>query len=398
MAVSTSPPGAGPDLLSSIRPGIKDLAESPIRVVSDYGLSLKDADIIPLWFGEPDLPTPQFIIDAASKAMNDGHLFYTDNRGVPPLRQAISKYMGRLYGRPFELERISVTTSAMHALMLIQEMLIDPGDNMVVVVPLWPNLIETVHIMGGETRLISLSEEGGRWSLDLDALLDACDERTRAIMINSPNNPTGWMMETEEQQAVLDFARKRGLWIVADDVYARLVYDRGHAPSFAEIADPDDRVLTVNSFSKSWSMTGWRLGWITAPPVLETTIAKLNEYNIAGPTTFVQYAGATAIEDGEQFIAESVERYRQNRDLVHQRLAAMDRVTLARPDAAFYAFFSVDGITDSLEFAKTLVRETGVGLAPGTSFGPNVDDHLRLCFAASHGALSQALDRLEAYL
>jgi len=388
----------GSDLLSGIRPTVDRLPTSAIRQVSDYGMAMAGADIIPLWFGEPDSPTPQFIIDAATQAMHDGHLFYADNRGVPPLREALARYMSRVYGRDIAVDRISVTASGMNALMLVQEMLIEPGDNVAVVVPLWPNLVETVHIMGGETRLVELSEAGGRWTLDLDALFAACDDRTKAIMINSPNNPTGWMMEADQQRAVLDFARERGLWVVADDVYARIVYDRPHAPSFIELAEPEDRVITVNSFSKSWSMTGWRLGWITAPAALEPVLAKLTEYNIAGPTTFVQYAGVTAIDQGEPFIAETVERYRQNRDLVHQRLAAMDRVKLARPDAAFYAFFAVDGAADSLDLAKTLVREAGVGLAPGCCFGPSGEGHLRLCFAAGHDALSRALDRLEAHL
>ena len=381
-------PGTGP----SIRPRIAALPASRIREVADVGMAMDG--VIALWFGETDLPTPEFINRAATRALAAGHTFYTDNRGIPELREALADYMGGLYGIDVGVERVTVTASGMNALMLGQQCLIEPGDNVVVVVPLWPNLVETVHIMGGETRPVALTFGEGGWSLDLDRLFDACDDRTRAVMINSPGNPTGWMMSASEQRAVLEFCRRRGLWVVTDEVYDRIVYDRPHAPSFLEWAEPDDAVFVVNSFSKSWSMTGWRLGWITAPPALGPVLAKMNEYNIAAPTTFVQHAGVTAVREGEPFVAATVERYRRARDLVCRALGDMARVRLAVPRAAFYAFFAVEGMDDSLAFAKRLLAETGVGLAPGSAFGAHGEGHLRLCFASSPERLAQALDRL----
>jgi len=384
------------ELRAPVRRTIRDLQGSRIREVAHIGMG--DPEVIPLWFGEPDLSTPQFINDAASRALAQGHTFYTPNRGVPALCEAIAGYMTGLYGRSIGVDRIVVTAAGMNGIMLVSEALIDPGDNVVVLGPIWPNVYQTVEIMGGAPRQVTLDLAEGRWSLDLDKLFDACDSRTRAIYINSPSNPTGWMMTAEEQAAVLEFARDRGLWVVADEVYARMVYDRPYAPSFLEVAEADDPLIVVNSFSKSWCMTGWRLGWLTGPAAVMGLFEKLNEYNVASPASMAQHAGVVAIREGEPFIAETVDRYRAARDIVIQRLGAMRRVTLPRPEAAFYAFFAVDGMTSSLDYAKEILRRTKVGLAPGIAFGPTGEGYLRICYAQSLETLSTAFDRLEPLL
>jgi aspartate aminotransferase len=384
------------NLPAPVRASIKDLQASKIRAISREGMTREN--IIPLWFGEPNFPTPKFICDAAADALAAGHTFYTENRGIPPLRTALSDYMSNLYGVPVKEDRITTTVAAMNGIMLVMEAIVDPGDNVIIVEPLWPNCRETVSIMGGEPRGVELREINGKWQLDLDALFDACDDRTRAIFVNSPGNPTGWVMPSEQQQAVLEFCRQRRIWLLADEVYARLIFDRPYAPSFIEISTPEDPVIAFNSFSKSWAMTGWRLGWVTAPASFGELLEKLNEYNISGATTFVQHAAVVAIRDGEDFIKETVEGYRRGRDLVYQRLSGMGRVHLAFPEAAFYAFFRVDGVEDSLSFAHEILDETGVGLAPGSAFGPSGESYLRLCFAATPDALSEAMDRLEPLL
>ncbi len=377
-----------------IRPAVTELNHSLIREVSEANMG-RDG-LIKLWFGEPDTATPDFIKNAVTAALADDHVFYAQNRGVPQLCDAISTYVSALHQRPIGTDRVTVSGSGMNAIMLASQALIDQGDNMVNVGPVWPNCRETVHVMGGETRVVSLHpDDGGRWALDLDELLDACDDRTRGIFVNSPGNPTGWVMPRVQQEDLLTATRERGLFIVADEVYVRLAYEMPRAPSFIDIAAEDDPVIVINSFSKSWSMTGWRLGWLTHPPALGDIFAKLNEYNIASPTTFVQHAGIVAITEGEEFVTSMVERYRLNRDLVFQRLAAMPRVRLSRPEAAFYAFFSVDGMTESVAFAHELIEKTGVGLAPGLAFGPEGEGWMRLCFAAEPDTLSQAMDRLE---
>jgi len=379
-----------------IRPAIQNLRSSQIRTISHSAMGRDD--VIPLWFGEPDRPTPKFICDAAAEALAKGQTFYTENRGIPPLRTVLSDYMTNLYGVPVAEDRITVTVAAMNAIMMVMQAIVDPGDNVVIVEPLWPNCRETVAVMDGEPRLVQLEEKDGRWQLDLDRLFDACDDRTRGIFLNSPGNPTGWVMPREQQQAVLDFCRERRIWVIADEVYARLIYDRPYAPSFIELAEPGDPVIAVNSFSKTWSMTGWRLGWLTAPPGIGNIFAELNEYNVAGPTTFVQHAAVVAVRDGEDFVEETRERYRLSRDLVFQRLTSMSRVKLSFPEAAFYAFFSVDGMTNSLEFAREILKDTNVGVAPGSAFGEAGEGHLRICFASSTDVLSDAMDRLEPFL
>ena len=385
---------AGP--IGDLRRSIGSLPSSKIREVAHLGMGRDD--VIPLWFGESDLPTPKFICDAAARALAAGDTFYQPNAGIAELRSTLADYMNRLYGTRLTPHNVIVSASAMNALMLVMQSLIDPGDVVVTTTPAWPNLPAVPRILTGAIREVPLSPSNAGWRLDLDRLLDACDARTRVIFLNSPNNPTGWMMSADEQKAVLAFARKRGIWIVSDEVYARVVYDRATAPSFLEQALPDDRLIVVNSFSKTWSMTGWRLGWITVPAGLGPAFEMLTEYNIAGPAGFIQQAGVVAVRDGEPCVQETVERYRAARDLVARRIARIPRMRLPTPDAAFYAFIRVDGMSDSVAFAKELLASTGVGLAPGAAFGDGSDDFLRLCFAASLPKLEEALDRIEGFM
>ena len=386
---------------NGLRRSLEDLPGSLIRHVAEPNMGRKG--LLKLWFGEPDVPTPQFIKDAATAALDDNQVFYAKNRGVPVLRETIAAYASNLHGCDIGIDRITVTGSGMNAIMMISEALMSAGDNMVAVGPVWPNCKETVRIMDAEPRQVALKlSDDGRWKLDIDELFAACDELTRAIFVNSPGNPTGWVMPRAEQRAVLDECRRRGIWLVSDEVYIRLAYETdlplGRAPSFLDIVEPEDRVIVINSFSKSWSMTGWRLGWITHPDDAGEGFEKLVEYNIANPTTFVQYAGVTAIREGEPFITETLERYRRNRDIVVQRLGAMKRVTLSRPEGAFYAFFAVDGMTDSVSFAQKLIDEVGVGLAPGLAFSEDGEGWMRLCFAADTQTVSAAMERLEPVL
>jgi aspartate aminotransferase len=383
-------------LTEALRPRISELPASKIREVADAGIGR--ADLIPLWFGEPDLPTPAFICEAASRALRAGDTFYQPNAGIPELRTALARYMSRLYGRSIGPEHVIVSASAMNALMLVMQALVDPDDVVVTTTPAWPNLPAVPTILCGRIRSVPLTPANAGWRLDLERLFAACDRRTRVIFLNSPNNPTGWMMSAEEQAAVLEFARARGIWIVSDEVYARIVYDRPVAPSFLEQAAPEDRVIVVNSFSKSWAMTGWRLGWITAPAELVPSFEMLTEYNIAGPAGFIQRAGVVAVQDGEPFVSEIVARYGAARELVISRLGGIQHLSLPTPAAAFYAFVRVDGLSDSLAFAKELLQAAGVGLAPGAAFGEGGEGRLRLCFAASLPTLEQALDRFADFM
>ena len=385
-----------PDPLTAVRPAIAALPDSGIVELVKYGGDRPG--LIPLWVGEGDQPTPEFICRAALRALEAGQTFYTRQRGIPPLRQALAGYLTRLHGRAIDEERVYVVGAGMQAIMLSLQAILDAGEEVVVPSPAWPNIAAAVQILGGVVRPVPLDFSDNGWSCDLEQLLAACGPRTKALVLNSPGNPTGWVMTAEEVRRVLDFARARGLWVVADEVYNRMVYDADSAPSFLSAATPEDRVLAVNSFSKNWAMTGWRMGWITAPPALGQIFENLVQYNTSGVATFLQPAAAAALEEGEPTVRALRERCRQGRDLVCRRMAGWPRVRLAPPAGAFYLFFAVEGEDDSMALAKRLVDQANVGLAPGSAFGPGGERFLCLCFACSPERLSEALDRLEPVL
>jgi aspartate/methionine/tyrosine aminotransferase len=376
-----------------VRPDIAALPGSRIAAIADYGRDR--ADLIPLWFGESDLPTPRFIQDAAMAAMAAGHMRYTAKRGVPELRQALADYLTGLYGRAVDHERIQVTASGMSAIMVALQCLVEPGRSVVSVSPVWPNANAAVRVLGGTVREVALdASPTGERTLDLGRLLGAIDATTVALFINSPGNPTGWVLDAAAMAAILDACRRRGVWIIADEVYGRIAFDRDVAPSFLEYAEPDDRLIVVNSFSKAWCMTGWRLGWLTVPTDLLPYLEKINEFNTSGAADFTQRAGIVALREGEAFVADLRAMCRINRDHVFDRLAQLPRVHIGRPRAGFYAFFAVDGEPDSEALARRLIDQAAVGLAPGAAFGAGGEGHLRLCFASATPTIGAALDRL----
>ncbi|HUH85135.1 MAG TPA: pyridoxal phosphate-dependent aminotransferase [Stellaceae bacterium] len=380
--------------LNGLRPIVERMPFSKIGQVAMAGLG--DPDVIPLWFGEGDMATPGFIADAVAAALAAGHTFYTFKRGIPELRQAIARYLSALYATPVNALRVIVTSSGMSGIMFMCQALVEPGDNVVILSPVWPNINDAVTVMGGEARAVALdAADDGSFRLDLARLMDACDARTRAIFVNSPGNPTGFIMSHEEQKALLAFARRRGLWLIADEVYSRIVYDGALvAPSFLTLAEPEDRLVVINSFSKAWAMTGWRLGWLVAPKPIQDVADKIVEFNTSGAPTFLQHAAVTAIEQGEGFVAEMVQRCRIGRDLLVPGLRRFPRIRVALPKGAFYAFARIEGVRDSLAFAKEILARTKVGVAPGAAFGLGGEGHLRLCFASAPARLEAALERL----
>jgi aspartate/methionine/tyrosine aminotransferase len=385
-----------PRLDAAARDAVRALVASQIREVANAGLG--EADILPFWFGEPDEVTPAYIREAAVASINAGETFYTQNFGIAELRTAIAAYVSRLH-RPTAVENVAVTASGMSALMLAIEALVDPGDRVVCVTPLWPNLTEIPKILGAEVVRVALQFGRDGWRLDVDRLLDALIPGTRAVMINSPNNPTGWTLARDDQRAILAHCRRLGIWIVADDVYERLFYaDAGCAPSFLDLADPADRLVSTNSFSKAWLMTGWRLGWIVAPPALMPDLGKLIEYNTSCSPVFVQRAGVAALRDGEPTVAHTLERFRAARALLVRELSSIEGVEAALPAGAMYVFFRVAGMADSLALCKRLVRQARLGLAPGSAFGPEGEGFLRWCFASSHERLLDGVQRLRGFL
>ncbi len=373
-------------------PRIQAIPES--KIIEMVDLARDEPDVIKLWVGEGDLPTPDFICEAAITALEEGQTRYTYSRGIPSLREGLASYHSRLYGRTFSAEQMNVTVGGMFAVMSVFQALVDAGDEVVIPSPAWPNIYEAARIVGAEVVPVPIRLGNDGWRLDLDELFDAVTPRTRVLTINSPSNPTGWMMGADEIDAVLQFARRRGLWILTDEVYTRLTYEVDHAPSFLEICEPEDRVIAVNSFSKCWSMTGWRVGWVVAPPSLGPVYENLLQYGTTGVATFLQHGASAALCHGEDFLRSNVERCRVGRDLLCSAFGELPRVRFESPNGTFYFFARVDGVEDSRELAVRILREAKVGVAPGVAFGPGGEGHVRLCFGLSPELLGAALDRL----
>ena len=352
-------------------------------------------DILSLGQGEGSVPTPDFIREAAQKALMDGKTFYGPALGQEALREELSAYYRRIYDLDIGTERIFITGSGTTAMHLALTALLDKGDEVVAVTPIWKNLLGAVELAQGHCAEVPLTRDNGGWKLDMQALFDACTPKTKAILITTPSNPTGWMMSESEMRAALDFARERGIWIVSDEVYGRTVFDAVRAPSFLDVAKPDDKLFVVNSFSKSWAMTGWRLGWLVGPAAAEEVIRDIALYDNMGPPTFSQFGAIEALRHGEEFIQQQVELWRKNRDIVMQRLGSMEGVDLPHIDATFYAFFKVEKHPDCMELAKHLIDEANLSLAPGCAFGKVGASYMRLCFAVSEDKLHEALNRFE---
>lgn len=391
MTTATLP---GASLIADLRPEARNAPESGIVEVVNHG-RLKPG-LIPLWVGEGDLPTPDFIVRAANRSLADGETFYTWQRGIPELREALARYHTALYGQPFSSERFFITGSGMQSVQIAVRLIAGPGDELVIPTPAWPNFAAAIGVAGAKAVCVPMDLEQGRFRLDLDKLAAAITPKTRALVINSPANPTGWTATKDEMAALLALARKHGIWIVADEIYGRFVY--GEAPraaSFHDVMEAEDRVLFVQTFSKNWAMTGWRIGWIEVPAAFGQIVENLIQYSTSGSPVFVQRAAVAALDEGEPFVAEQIARAREGRRIIAEGLKATNRVSLAAPDGAFYQFFSVDGREDSRALAIELVDTANVGLAPGTAFGPGGETGLRLCFARKASDLVEVVARLQ---
>jgi aspartate/methionine/tyrosine aminotransferase len=382
-----------------MRKAIEDLAASQIREVANAGIGRDD--VLAFWFGESDEVTPEFIRQAAIASLQRGETFYSHNLGLPELREAIAQYTSALHG-PVAADRIAVTSGGVNALMLAIQCLVDPGDEVVAVTPVWPNLTAQPLVMGARLRCVPLQSVQGQWTLDLPALLAAITPSTRLLIVNAPNNPTGWTLSAQEQATLLAHCRRTGTWILADEVYERLYYEpsaQGCAPSFLDQAQADDRLVVVHSFSKSFLMTGWRLGWLVMPTAMTPHMGKLIEFNTSCPSVFTQRAALAALAQQNEVTPRVVAHLKRCRDTLVPLLQAMPEVRVAAASGGMYAFFQLEGATDSLAVAQQLVRDVGLGLAPGTAFAPQAQGWLRWCFASRDPQrLVQGAERLASWL
>ena len=372
-----------------MRQAIQQLQASKIRELANAGLGR--SDVLAFWFGESDEVTPDFIRQAAIDSLHAGETFYAHNLGLPELRESISTEMVKRHGADIGSDRIAVTSGGVNALMLAMQALVDAGDDVLVVTPVWPNLTAQPQILGAQLRTLGLEPSKGRWALPLEKLLSSITANTRLLVLNSPNNPTGWTLNRQEQQAILDKCRSTGTWILADEVYESLFFldSQNHcAPSFLDIAQPDDKLVVAHSFSKSFLMTGWRLGWLVMPPEMTQHMGKLIEFNTSCASVFVQRAGLVALKRADEVTPRVVSHLRLCRDTLADALSGVEPIEFALPDGGMYLFLRLPDGMDDFQIAKRLVQEAGLGLAPGSAFAPEAQGWLRWCFA------SKELDRL----
>ncbi|WP_037077860.1 pyridoxal phosphate-dependent aminotransferase [Neorhizobium vignae] len=355
-------------------------------------------NLMPLWIGEGDLPTPDFITRAASEALLAGETFYTWTQGIPALREAIVRYYQRHYGRDLSVDNIYVTGSGMQSIVLAIQTVASAGNEIVYLSPAWPNVVNAIGVSEAKPVTVELGFTDGRWVLDIERLKAAITPKTSAIFINSPSNPTGWTATHDDLKAILDLARKHGLWIIADEIYGLYYFEGARAPSFMDVMEPEDRIIFANSFSKNWCMTGWRVGWMVAPAEIGQTLTNLIQYSTSGVAQFMQKGAIAALEEGDDFIRTNIERARKSRDILCDALIATNRVETLKPEGALYAFLKIDGVTDSREEAFRIVDKTGVGLAPGTAFGPGGQGFMRACFLRDPLQVEDAANRLSDYI
>ena len=384
------------NFIETLSPQARLAPESGIVEIFNYAHGREG--LIPLLAGEGDTPTPAFISDAAAASLAAGHTFYTYNRGIPDLRRALSDYYARHFGKTLPQEHFYVVGSGMQAIKLSIEAVCKPGDEAVYLSPAWPNFAAAVGLASAKAVPVELEFAEGRWNLDIDRLAAAITPKTSVIFINSPSNPTGWTATSDDLKAVLALARKHGIWIVADEIYSLFSYTGSRAPSFLDVMDENDQVLFVNSFSKNWSMTGWRVGWIVAPPALGQVIENLVQYSTSGVAEFMQRGCIAALDDGEALIRENFEKARKSRDLLCDALIATNRVETLKPDGAFYAFLKIDGVKDTRATALDIVDKAAVALSPGTAFGAGGAPFLRACFLRDPALVEVAADRLAGYV
>jgi aspartate/methionine/tyrosine aminotransferase len=383
-------------ILQTLTPATQSEPESGIVIAAMYGFT--KPGIIPFWSGEGNLPTPESFSRSASDSLLKGETFYTFQGGIPELREALARYHTRNFGQPFQAENFFVTGGGMPAIQTAVQMIAGEGDEIIIPTPAWPNYAGALRIQGAKPVEVPMTFNNGKWALDLDRLFAAITPRTKAICLNSPSNPLGWTASKSELTAIRDAARTHGLWILADEVYSRFYYEGNRAPSFLDVCDAEEQLLLCNTFSKNWAMTGWRVGWLQAPKALAKSIETVIQYNTSGTAVFLQRGCVTALDEGDDFIATQVAKAKRNRDMVVDALKQFPQLKLSVPDGAFYMFFGLDGMTDSMSTAQQIIDEANVGFAPGSAFGPGGEGFLRMCFLKEEGKLAEGLERFSKWL
>jgi aspartate/methionine/tyrosine aminotransferase len=387
------------DLISRLTQPAQTEPDSGIVTAAMYGMA--KPDVMAFWSGQGNLPTPEAFCRPAIDSLLAGETFYTWQRGIPELREALVRYHAKHYGVNLHIDNFGITGGGMQAIQNAIQMIAADGDEVIIPTPAWPNYAGPMRMQGTKPVEVPMLFANGTWSLDLERLFAALTPHTKAICINSPSNPLGWTATREDLIAIRDFARKSGIWILADEVYSRFHFGKTgvkRVPSFLDVCDPEERLILCNTFSKNWAMTGWRQGWMQYPLELAPVAERFIQYNTSGSPVFLQKGCAYAVENGDAFVDAQVATARKNRDTVVNAFRQNDRLRFQVPDGAFYLFFSIDGMTDSLATCLRIIDEAGVGFAPGGTFGPGGEGFMRMCYLKNEATLREGIDRFTNWL
>jgi aspartate/methionine/tyrosine aminotransferase len=363
---------------------------SRIREVME--LAWKDPEAIHLEVGEPDFPTPEHVVDAAHEAARTGHTRYAPNAGLPELREALADKVTRRNGYEARPDQIVVTQGGIQALHLVLSALLEPGDEVLLPDPAWPNFRMIAHLLGSRAVSYPLVAKGD-FLPRLEDLERLVTPRTRAILVNTPSNPLGTVVPRELLETLLAFARQRSLWFVSDEVYDEVVFDDAFVSAGA-VADPGDQLVSVYSFSKVYAMTGWRVGYLVAPPDLARLLTGMQEPIVSCVNTPAQLAALAAVTGPQDVVREMRESYRERRD---ELLEVLDRGNLpsSQPSGAFYVWTDVSAANvPSMDFARSLIEREHVAVAPGSAFGDLGEGYVRLSLASSRDDLLDGASRL----
>jgi aspartate/methionine/tyrosine aminotransferase len=381
----------------TLSPSLDVIQPSAIRELANLAFAMEDVKA--LHFGESDMPTPGYIGDALAQAVLDGYTFYSPNAGLTSLRTALAAKAAELHGVNLDpIGEIVVTASGSQALNVVVRCALGAGDEALILTPNWPNGTAVVSLYGGRPIEIPMIATPERFVIDFDALEAAVSPRTRLLIYTSPSNPLGWVATLEEQQALLDFARRHNLWLLADEVYERLYYQGPVAPSILRLCTRDDAVIVLQSFSKAYRMTGWRLGWAVARGDLAHKAGQLNEFVISNAPSMIQRAGEAALALGEDDLAAMVELFGERMSFCYEALSSMQGVRVPRSEGAFYLFPKIEGVENSYDFAVDLLKTEKVAVAPGSAFGNGGEGSVRICCASDFSVLEPAMERLERFL
>ena len=370
---------------------------SEIRVMMERATQMQKngEDVIHMEIGRPDFDTPEVIKQAANTALANGNVFYTSNYGTPELRQAIADKLKRDNGIDYKAEEILVTIGVGEGTYAAVAAFTEPGDEILVPDPVWLNYIHVPHFFGAVPVSYKLREEND-YQIDLNEIEGLITPKTKMLVINTPGNPTGVVQSRDTLEKLADIAKKHDLIVVSDEIYEKLVYDGARHVSIAALPGMKERTITLNGFSKCYSMTGWRLGYAAAPVEFIKAMVRVHAYINTCAPSFVQEAGITALEKAEPDVQEMVKEYQRRRDYAVSAINAIDGLSCKTPGGAFYIFVNIKSLgRTSAEMADYLLDHAKIAAVPGSAFGPQGEGYIRLSYACSYERIVEAMERLK---